>query len=50
MSSPRVKETSLRALTDSAIRVTVPDRLARHLADGDRARQLAAEVRREISG
>jgi methenyltetrahydrofolate cyclohydrolase len=43
-------EINLRALTDSAIRVTLSDRLARHLADGDRARQLAAEVRREISG
>jgi len=43
-------EINLRTLTDSAIRVTLSDRLARHLADGDRARQLAAEVRREISG
>ena len=43
-------EINLRALTDSAVRVTLSDRLARHLADGDRARQLAAEVRREISG
>ena len=43
-------EINLRALTDSAIRVTLSGRLARHLADGDRARQLAAGVRREISG
>ena len=43
-------EINLRTLTDSAIRVTLSDRLARHLGDGDRARQLAAEVRREISG
>ena len=43
-------EINLRTLTDSAIRVTLSGRLARHLADGDRARQLAAEVRREISG
>jgi formiminotetrahydrofolate cyclodeaminase len=43
-------EINLRTLTGSAIRVTLSDRLARHLADGDRARQLAAEVRREISG
>ena len=43
-------EINLRTLTDSAIRVTLSDRLARHLADGDEARQLAAEVRREISG
>ena len=45
-------EINLRTLTDSAIRVTLSDRLARHLADGDRARlarHLAAEVR-EISG
>jgi formiminotetrahydrofolate cyclodeaminase len=43
-------EINLRTLTDSAIRVTLSDRLTRHLADGDLARQLAAEVRREISG
>jgi formiminotetrahydrofolate cyclodeaminase len=43
-------EVNLRALTDSAIRVTLSDRLARHLDDADRARVLAAEVRREISG
>jgi methenyltetrahydrofolate cyclohydrolase len=43
-------EINLRTLTDSGVRVTLSDRLARHLADGDRARQLAAEVRREISG
>jgi len=43
-------EINLRALTDSAVRVTLSDRLARLLADGDQARQLAAEVRREISG
>jgi methenyltetrahydrofolate cyclohydrolase len=43
-------EINLRALTDSAIRVTLSDRLARHLDDADRARVLAAEVRREISG
>jgi formiminotetrahydrofolate cyclodeaminase len=43
-------EVNLRALTDSAIRVTLSDRLAHHLEDGDRARQLATEVRREISG
>jgi methenyltetrahydrofolate cyclohydrolase len=43
-------EINLRALTDSALRVTLSDRLARHLDDGERARQLAAEVRREISG
>ena len=43
-------EINLRTLTDSAIRVTLSDRLARLLADGDQARQLAAEVRREISG
>jgi formiminotetrahydrofolate cyclodeaminase len=43
-------EINLRTLTDSAIRVMLSDRLARHLADGDLARQLAAEVRREISG
>ena len=45
-------EINLRTLTDSAIRVTLSDRLARHLADGDRdrlARHLAAEVP-EISG
>jgi len=52
MSSPRVKETSLRAPAGAAIRVTLSGRLARHLADGDRARlarHLAAEVP-EISG
>ena len=43
-------EINLRALTDSAIRVTLSSRLDRHLADAGRARQLAAEVRREISG
>lgn len=43
-------EINLRALTDSAIRVTLSDRLARHLGDADQARVLAAEVRREISG
>ena len=43
-------EINLRALTDSAIRVTLSDRLARHLDDADQARVLAAEVRREISG
>lgn len=43
-------EINLRALTDSALRVTLSDRLARHLEDGDRARLLAAEVRREVSG
>ena len=43
-------EINLRTLTDSGVRVPLSDRLARHLADGDRARQLAAEVRREISG
>jgi formiminotetrahydrofolate cyclodeaminase len=43
-------EINLRALTDSAIRVTLSDRLARHLTDAGQARQLAAEVRREISG
>jgi len=43
-------EINLRALTDSAIRVTLSDRLARHLDDAGQARVLAAEVRREISG
>jgi formiminotetrahydrofolate cyclodeaminase len=43
-------EINLRALTDPAIRVTLSDRLARHLDTAGRARQLAAEVRREISG
>ena len=51
MSGPHAQEISLRA-PGSATRVTPSDRLARHLADGDRARlarHLAAEVR-EISG
>ena len=50
MSGPHAQEISLRAPAGAAIRVTLSGRLARHLADGDRARQLAAEVRREISG
>jgi formiminotetrahydrofolate cyclodeaminase len=43
-------EINLRAMTDSAIRVTLSDRLARHLEDAGQARVLAEEVRREISG
>ena len=50
MSGPHAQEISLRAPAGSATRVTPSGRLARHLADGGRARQLAAEVRREISG
>ena len=49
MSGPHAQKISLRAPA-AATRVTPSGRLARHLADGDRARQLAAEVRREISG
>lgn len=43
-------EINLRTLTDAALRVTLSGRLARHLADAEQARVLAAEVRREISG
>ena len=50
MSGPHAQEISLRAPVGAATRVTPSGWLARHLADGDRARQLAAEVRREISG
>jgi len=52
MSGPHPQKISLRAPAGAAIRVTLSGRLARHLADGDRARlarHLAAEVR-EISG
>jgi hypothetical protein len=50
MSTSHTAENNLRALTGPATRVTLSDRLARHLTDGDQARQLAAEVHREISG
>ena len=52
MSGPHAQEISLRASISSATHVTPSGRLARHLADGDRARlarHLAAAAR-EISG
>jgi len=52
MSGPHAQEISLRAPVSSATHVTPSGRLARHLADGDRARlarHLAAAAR-EISG
>jgi len=52
MNGPHAQKISLRAPAGAAIRVTLSGRLARHLADGDRARlarHLAAAAR-EISG
>jgi formiminotetrahydrofolate cyclodeaminase len=43
-------EVNLAALTEVSVRVTLSDRLARHLAAGEQARQLAADVRGELSG
>ena len=43
-------EVNLSALTDAGVRVTLSDRLARHLVAGEQARQLAADVREELIG
>jgi formiminotetrahydrofolate cyclodeaminase len=42
-------EVNLAALTDVSARVTLSDRLARHLLAGEQARQLASDVRQELA-
>lgn len=42
-------EVNLAALTEVSVRVTLADRLSRHLVAGERARQLAADVREELA-
>jgi formiminotetrahydrofolate cyclodeaminase len=43
-------EVNLTALTDASVRITLSDRLARHLVTGEQARQLADDVRQELNG
>jgi methenyltetrahydrofolate cyclohydrolase len=42
-------EVNLASLTDAGVRVTLSDRLARHLVAGEQARQLASDVRQELA-
>jgi formiminotetrahydrofolate cyclodeaminase len=42
-------EVNLAALTEASVRVTLSDRLSRHLVAGEQARQLASDVREELS-
>jgi formiminotetrahydrofolate cyclodeaminase len=43
-------EVNLATLTDSDAKADLASQLAAHLPDGDQARQLAAEIRQELSG